>query len=145
MKTHQALTQRSWNTLAQKGRCSPNVLGQQWLFVLQSIGKPFWFPIDRRTQIPPFSQPIWETDHIPSSNRFENHSVFKLFGKQQDNMFLERLTPPTVLQVTTHFDLLTAGALESCRICRRLPGGSLHSFAPHWVGKLCREPMWKGV
>jgi hypothetical protein len=26
-----------------------NVLGQQWLSVLQSIGKPFWFPIDWRT------------------------------------------------------------------------------------------------
>ncbi|PLW40578.1 hypothetical protein PCASD_07808 [Puccinia coronata f. sp. avenae] len=100
MKTPRALTRRSWNTSAQKGRRSPNVLGQQSYSVLQSIGKPFWFPIDRRTLIPPFSQRTWETLRMPSSHRFENYSVFKSFGERQDNTFPERLTTPTVLEAT---------------------------------------------
>ncbi|PLW52241.1 hypothetical protein PCASD_00246 [Puccinia coronata f. sp. avenae] len=85
---------------AQKGRRSPNVLGQQSYSVLQSIGKPFWFPIDRRTLIPPFSQRTWETLRMPSSHRFENYSVFKSFGERQDNTLPERLTTPTVLEAT---------------------------------------------
>jgi hypothetical protein len=100
MKTPRALTRRSWNTLAQKGRRSPNVLGQRSYSVLQLIGKPFWFPIDRRTLIPPFSQRTWETLRMPSSHRFENYSVFKLFGERQDNTLPERLTTPTVLEAT---------------------------------------------
>ncbi|PLW35918.1 hypothetical protein PCANC_17908 [Puccinia coronata f. sp. avenae] len=100
MKTPRALTRRSWNTSAQKGRRSPNVLGQRSYSVLQSIGKPFWFPIDRRTSIPPFSQRTWETLRMPSSHRFENYSVFKSFGERQDNTLPERLTTPTVLEAT---------------------------------------------
>ncbi|PLW38395.1 hypothetical protein PCANC_13672 [Puccinia coronata f. sp. avenae] len=100
MKTPRALTRRSWNTSAQKGRRSPNVLGQRSYSVLQSIGKPFWFPIDRRTLIPPFSQRTWETLRMPSSHRFENYSVFKSFGERQDNTLPERLTTPTVLEAT---------------------------------------------
>jgi hypothetical protein len=76
---------------------------------------------------------------MPPSHQFENHSVFKLFGERQDNTFPEQLTTLTILQVTTFFNLLTAGALESYRTFRRPPGGSLHSFSSCQVAKLFRR------
>ncbi|PLW24957.1 hypothetical protein PCANC_28424 [Puccinia coronata f. sp. avenae] len=115
----------------QNGRRSPNVLGQRCYSVLQSIGKPFWFPIDRRTTIQLFSQRTWETLRMPSSHRFENHSVFKSLGERQDNTFPERSTTPTVLEATLYIDLLTFGAFKSQRTCSGLPEGSLHCLPPH--------------
>jgi hypothetical protein len=139
----QALIQHSWNTLTQKGRRSPNVLGQKCYSVLQLIGKPFWFPIDWRTSIPLFSQRTWETLHMLSSHQFENHSVFKSLGERQDNTFPEQSTTPTVLEATLYIDLLTFGAFESQRTCRGLPEGSLHCLPFHRLAEMYREPMEK--
>ncbi|PLW50545.1 hypothetical protein PCASD_01392 [Puccinia coronata f. sp. avenae] len=127
----------------QNGRRSPNVLGQRCYSVLQSIGKPFWFPIDWRTTIQLFSQRTWETLRMPSSHRFENHSVFKSLGERQDNTFPERSTTPTVLEATLYIDLLTFGAFKSQRTCTGLPEGSLHCLPPHRLAELYREPMEK--
>jgi hypothetical protein len=78
---------------------------------------------------------------MPSSHRFENHSVFKSLGEREDNTFPERT--PTVLEATLYIDLLTFGAFESQRTCRGLPEGSLHCLPPHWLAELYREPMEK--
>jgi hypothetical protein len=140
----QALIQRSWNTLAQKGLRSQNFLAQQCYSVLQLIGKPFWFPIDWRTSIPLFSQCTWETLRMPSSHWFENHSVFKLLGERKDNMFPERSNTLTVLEATQHIDLLTFGAFKSQRICRGPPEGSLHCLPPHQLAELYRSQWRRG-
>jgi hypothetical protein len=78
---------------------------------------------------------------MPSSHQFENHSVFKLLGEQQDNMFLERSNTPIVLEATLYIDLLTFGAFKSQRTCRGLPEGPPHRLPPHWLAELYREPM----
>ncbi|PLW23673.1 hypothetical protein PCASD_13573 [Puccinia coronata f. sp. avenae] len=72
--------------IGSKGRRSPNVLGQRSYSVLQSIGKPFWFPIDRRTLIPPFPnapgkrsacRPHIDLKTILFSNRLENGKIIR--------------------------------------------------------------------